>query len=65
MSSVFDRFSQIDGSLKRNKGGTGLGLSISRDLVHLMGGEIRVQSELGHGSTFTVIIPFEAEKVDA
>ncbi len=46
-------------------GGTGLGLALSRSLCHLMQGEISVESEVGHGSTFTVRLPVETIGVDA
>ena len=52
LSLIFEAFSQADGSWTRKYGGTGLGLTISSRLVHMMGGEIWVDSESGRGSTF-------------
>lgn len=56
---IFDPFRQLEGTTTRSHGGIGLGLAIVKRIVDLMGGRIFVQSTVGQGTTFTVILPFE------
>lgn len=54
---IFERFQQVDASDSRKKGGTGLGLAICRHIVEQHDGKIWVESTLGEGSTFFVLLP--------
>lgn len=59
LTQIFERFKQVDNSLTRHTGGTGLGLTICSELVHRMGGELKVTSSIGKGSQFTFTIVCE------
>jgi len=61
MEKVFDRFYQVDSSTKRKKGGSGLGLAVCKSIVEAHKGSIWVESELGKGSTFHIILPISAK----
>jgi PAS domain S-box-containing protein len=66
VATLFEPFTQVDGSAAREHGGTGLGLAISSRLVRLLGGKLAVDSELGRGSSFSFTLPFALpEEADA
>lgn len=56
-AQIFDRFFQVDGTLRRNYGGSGLGLALVKEIVEAHGGCVQVESGLGRGSVFTVRLP--------
>ena len=62
LTTIFEKFTQLDPSMTRKHSGTGLGLAICKELTHLLQGELQVQSEPGRGSMFSVILPVQLDE---
>lgn len=65
LDKIFEKFTQLDTGYTRKHAGTGLGLAICKELTHLLQGEMQVQSEVGLGSMFSVIIPVQMDATAA
>lgn len=62
--AIFESFTQADGSTTRKYGGTGLGLTVTKQLVKLLGGELRLTSDPGKGSVFSIVLPTGVDITD-
>jgi two-component system phosphate regulon sensor histidine kinase PhoR len=65
LERIFERFYRVDRARSREQGGTGLGLAIVKHIVGLHAGRVHVESTLGRGSTFSIILPVHAESLSA
>lgn len=63
-SKIFDRFYQAESTMTRRKGGTGLGLTIAKRIVDMHQGRMEVESEVKHGSSFTIVLPARRPRTD-
>ena len=61
-NKIFEEFQQADASITKQKGGTGLGLAIAKRIIEMHGGRLWVESEVGHGSSFSFTVPIKVEE---